>query len=457
MKQTLSAQKLLNSWKKLTSGSINRQIFGAAVTVAMWTAVVKVASFGKEFIVAWRFGTGDDLDAFLIALLIPSFLISVVAGSFNAALIPTYIRVREKEGKEAAQRLFSGVMVWSLGLLAIATFLMVVTAPFYLPLIARGFSPEKLDLTYHILWIIAPVLMLSGIQVIWGALLNAGERFALAALTPIITPTISAILLLTCRSWGIFALATGLVCGALLEMLLLGASLKRQGISLRPSWYGFDSHLRLVAGQYAPMIAGACLMSSTTLVDQSMAAMLSPGSVAALNYGNKVIAFPIGLMATGLGTAVIPYCSKMVACEDWAGVRYTLQRFLFLIFLVTVPLTGFLFLFSESIIQVLFQRGSFTNEATRLVAQIQAFYALQIPFYIAGILIVRLISSIQLNQILMWTAVFNLIINISLNYLFTKYMGVSGIALSTSIVICFSFCYSTYCLLKVKKITHKLI
>lgn len=444
-------QKLVSLWKQLTNGSINRKIFGAAVTVGLWTAVVKMASFGKEFIVAWRFGTGDDLDAFLIALLVPSFLINVVAGSFNAALIPTYIRVREEEGKEAAQRLFSGVMVWSLGLLAIATFLMVVTAPFYLPLIARGFSPEKLDLTYRLLWIIAPVLMVSGIQVIWGAVLNAGERFALAALTPIITPTCSAILLLTCRSWGIFALATGLVCGALLEMTLLGIALKRQKISLLPKWYGFDDRLRQVSGQYAPMIAGAFLMSSTTLVDQSMAAMLSPGSVAALNYGNKVIAFPIGLMATGLGTAVIPYFSKMVACKDWAGVRSTLQRFIFFIFMLTIPLTGLLFLFSETIIQVLFQRGSFTPDATRLVAQIQAFYALQIPFYIAGILMVRLISSIRLNQILMWTALFNLITNISLNYLFTKYMGVSGIALSTSLVICFSCCYSTYCLLKVKK------
>ncbi|MEP0786288.1 murein biosynthesis integral membrane protein MurJ [Coleofasciculus sp. FACHB-129] len=457
MKQTLAAQKLLHSWKKLTSGSTNRQIFGAAVTVALMTALVKVAAAGKELVVAWKFGTGDELDAFLIALLVPSFIINVVAGSFNAAFIPTYIQVREKEGVEAAQRLFSGVIVWSLGLLLITTILMVVTAPLYLPWIARGFSSEKLGLTFRLLWAIAPVVLLDGVVVIWVALLNAGERFALAALSPIITPVISVIFLLICSSWGIFALAGGLLCGAVLEMVVMGVALKRQGISLRPRWYGFDPHLRQVAGQYAPMIAGAFLMSSTNLVDQSMAAMLSPGSVAALNYGNKVIAFPIGLMATGLGTAVIPYFSKMVACKDWTGVRYTLQRFLFFIFMVTVPLTGFLFLFSEPIIQVLFQRGSFTPEATRLVAQIQAFYALQIPFYISGILVVRLISSIQLNQILMWASGFNLIINISFNYLLTKYMGVSGIALSTSIVICFSFGYSTYCLLSVKKITPKLI
>ncbi|MBD1920406.1 polysaccharide biosynthesis C-terminal domain-containing protein [Microcoleus sp. FACHB-831] len=426
--------KLVSLWKQLTNGSINRKIFGAAVTVGLWTAVVKMASFGKEFIVAWRFGTGDDIDAFLIALLVPSFLINVVAGSFNAAMIPTYIRVREQEGKEAAQRLFSGVMVWSLGLLAIATFLMVVTAPFYLPLIARGFSPEKLDLTYRLLWIIAPVLMVSGIQVIWGAVLNAGERFALAALTPIITPTCSAILLLTCRSWGIFALATGLVCGALLEMTLLGIALKRQKISLLPKWYGFDERLRQVSGQYAPMIAGAFFMSSTTLVDQSMAAMLSPGSVAALNYGSKVIAFPLGLTSTALATAIIPYFAKMVACDDWAGVRDTLKRYIFLVFAVTIPLTLFFVFYSETIIQVLLQRGSFTIESVPVVARIQAFYACQIPFYVAGVLIAHLILSLRKSYILSWAAGFNLLTNIILNYLFVQWFGLPGIALSTTCV-----------------------
>nr|WP_242037218.1 lipid II flippase MurJ [Coleofasciculus sp. FACHB-125] len=444
---------MLHSWKKLTSGSTNRQIFGAAVTVALMTALVKVAAAGKELVVAWKFGTGDELDAFLIALLVPSFIINVVAGSFNAALIPTYIQVREKEGVEAAQKLFSGVIVWSLGLLLITTILMVVTAPLYLPWIARGFSREKLDLTFRLLWVIAPVVLLDGLVVIWVALLNAGERFALAALSPIITPVISVIFLLVCSSWGIFALAGGLLCGAVLEMVVMGVALKRQGISLRPRWYGFDPHLRQVAGQYVPMIAGAFLMSSTNLVDQSMAAMLSPGSVAALNYGNRVIAFPIGLMATGLGTAVIPYFSKKVACEDWTGVRYTLKRYICLIITITVPLTGFLFFFSETIIQVLFQRGSFTHEATRLVAQVQAFYALQIPFYLTGILLVRLLSSLLSNHILLGGAIINLTTNVLFNFIFMRKIGLPGIALSTSCVYLISLVFlMRYYLYKMKKI-----
>jgi len=434
-------QKWLDFWKKLTSGSTNRQIFGAAVTVGIGTGFVKVASVGKELVVAWKFGTAGDLDAFLIALVVPFVITNVIASSFNAALIPTYIRVREQSGIKAAQKLFSGAIAWSLGLLGITTVLMLATAPLYLPKMAAGFSAEKLDLTYKLLCAIAPIILLTGMMTIWGAVLNAGEQFALVAVAPIITPVITMLFLFGINSWGVFSLASGLVCGQLLEMLVVGIALRRQGISLLPKWYGFDTHLSEVAGQYAPMIAAAFLMCSTALVDQSMAAMLPSGSVASLNYGNRIISLPITITSTALSTAVIPYFSKMVAREDWTTLRHTLKQYLGLIFAFTIPLTGLIILFSEPIVQILLQRGSFTANDTHLVAQIQACYAFQIPFYIASILVVRLISAMRNNQILMWGSGSNLIVNIGLNYLFMQWLGVPGIALSTSGVLCFSFFY----------------
>lgn len=440
--KTNLVEKISSLWMQVTTGSVNRQIFRAALTVGIGTVLVKGIAVVKELIVAWKFGTSDDLDAFLIALLIPSFIVNVVAGSFPAALIPTYIQVQEQEDQKASQKLFSGVIVWSLVLLGATTLLMIVTAPFYLPFIARGFSSGKLDLTFKLLYATSPIVILNGIITIWSAVLNARERFILAAFAPASTSVITIGFLLAFSSLRSFVLVVGLIGGAVVEILILGAALNRQGIQLRPRWYGFDPHLRQVAGQYVPMIAGSLLMCSTGLVDQSMAAMLSPGSVAALNYGNRVIALPITLATTALSAAVIPYFSKMVAHQDWRNIRHTLQYYLKIIFIVTVPLTFFLIIFSEQITASLFQRGSFTSADTKLVASIQLYFAFQIPFYVANILIVRLISAMQLNQILMQVSGLNLIINIVLNYLFMQKMGISGIALSTSCVYIFCFFYT---------------
>jgi len=60
-------QFILSKWKQRIAKDFNSQIFNAALTVALMTLLVKVASVGKELIVAWRFGTGDELDAFFIA------------------------------------------------------------------------------------------------------------------------------------------------------------------------------------------------------------------------------------------------------------------------------------------------------------------------------------------------------------------------------------------------------
>ena len=215
-------QRVSDFWKKLTTGSVNRQILGAALIVAFGTGLVKVSAIIKELVVAWRFGTGNEVDAFLIALVIPEFIKSVVAGSFNAALIPTYIQVREKEGIDSAQKLFSGATVCSLGLLGITTILLLLTSSLYLPKLALGFSPEKLSLTYKLLFAISPIVALSGLLATWSAVLNAGERFALASIAPLITPSITIALILFAQSWGIFALSGGLAIGAFLELVILG-------------------------------------------------------------------------------------------------------------------------------------------------------------------------------------------------------------------------------------------
>lgn len=441
MKIIQKSRGYLNLWRKSTSGSINRQIFGAAVTVGLFTGLVKFGSVGKELVVAWRFGTGDEIDAFLMAMVIPQFVIYVVSNSLKLALIPVYIKVKKQQGHNAVQQLFSSVIVWAIGLLITIAVIMAIFAPLYLPLLASGFSSEKLQLTIRLFWVISPVIVLAGLINIWGAVLNAGERFALVALSPAIIPLATVFLIVTFPNWGIFALAGGLICGSFLEMIALSIGLHKQKISLLPKWSGFDDNLRQISGQYAAVAIGAFLMGSTKLVDQSMAAVLDSGSVAALGYANRVIALPLSLATLALGTAVVPYFSKTIAQKDWSKITHTFNYYLRLIFISTVPITIILILASKLIVQILFERGSFNAEDTQIVSQIQMCYALQIPFYISAIFVVRLINSLGVNHFLAWGSSINLLVNIVANYFFMQWIGVKGIALSTSCVYLISFTF----------------
>src|SRR5258707_12029389 len=109
-----------SKFTKLVKGAPHREIVNAALTIAALTAVVRSISVVKELIVAWRFGTSDDLDAFLISLLVPLAVISILPRSFNWAFISGFIYTKENEGIQAARQIFPLVIAWALLVLVLA-------------------------------------------------------------------------------------------------------------------------------------------------------------------------------------------------------------------------------------------------------------------------------------------------------------------------------------------------
>lgn len=160
--------------------------------------------------------------------------------------------------------------------------------------------------------------------------------------------------------------------------------------------------------------------------------MLDPGSVSALGYGNKLTAVLLGIGATAVGTAFLPHFSSMAAAGDWTGMRQTLLSYMGLMLVVTIPLIACLIYLSEPLVGVLFQRGAFNAADTQVVAQVQAAYLLQVPFYLIGMLFVRCVTALRSTQVMVWGNIINLMACIVLTYAFMRLFGVVGIALATS-------------------------
>src|SRR5215469_2898298 len=130
-----AAQGLLAWARAALAASVNRKIFRAVTILSSFSGVVLVATTARELVVANYFGRSDALDAYVTAYVLPLFIVNLVAKSFDVAVIPTFVEARELEGSGAAQRLFSGALVWSLALLLTVALLLVVFAPYYLPLL----------------------------------------------------------------------------------------------------------------------------------------------------------------------------------------------------------------------------------------------------------------------------------------------------------------------------------
>lgn len=430
-----TASGLIRSWREWTAVSVNRTILRAALSVAIMTGVVSVGNVVREITVAAWLGTSDSLEAFIIAVLMPTYVINVVGSAFSSSVIPAFVHVREIQGREAAQRLFSHVMTLSVLLLASVTVLLGATGTWLLQVLGSGFSEDKLALTRILFYVILPLVMMNGLSQVWCAVLNAGERFVLAAIAPISEPiAVVAALFVAGDRYGVFALAIGSLAGCSIQVMLIAWALKRQGLALMPRWEGMDTGTRLIIRQYLVLLAGCLIFNSGLVIDQAMAAMLGPGSVAALNYGNKVVAALQTVGATALGTAVMPYLSRLSASGDWEGIHHVLSTYTKLILAVTIPVTLALIALSEPLVQVIFQRGAFTATDTGLVAHVQTMFLIQLPFFAVGILGVRLLSARFRNWAITAISSVNTALKIVLNYFLMSIMGVSGIALSTSAV-----------------------
>jgi len=433
-------QTLRGRWSALTSGSVNRKVFGVAMIVGTMTMGIKLASLIKESVVAAAFGTGNAYDAFIIALLVPTTIVNMLSGSLNAALIPTYIEIREQEGSPAAQRLYTTILMWNMILLLGLSLAMAASVRLWLPLIASGFDPAKLALARKLVYWSLPIMVMTGFSTTWGALLNAGDRFALVAIAPALQPLAIILCLgLFCRTWGIYALMAGTLLGVLLETTILGVMLARRGHSLMPRWHGVTAAFRKVLAQYGACIAAAFMMSGTGLVDQAFASSLGPRSNSSLAYGSKLVALVLSLGATALGTAILPQLSRMVAAKNWGGIRKFLRFYSTVIMGVTIPGTLVLIGLSTFLVRTMYQRGSFTAADTGLVVQIQIFYLLRIPAATCGVLVGRTLTALRANHFLLIMSFGAFTINALLDWAFMKRFGIAGITLSTSACSTFTF------------------
>ena len=108
----------------------NSGIVSSLIAIGSLTLMVKLIAFGKDLLVAHQFGVSDELDAFLIAFLIPSLIPMVFAQSTPIALMPAYTQTRARHGVRAANELaIQSIRVYATGLLVI----IIVTYPWIIP------------------------------------------------------------------------------------------------------------------------------------------------------------------------------------------------------------------------------------------------------------------------------------------------------------------------------------
>ena len=358
-----------------------RQIARAASVVMVAFTLSRALGLVRQMVIAGRFGTGLEMDAYQAAFRLPDILFQLMAGgALGSAFIPTFTGYLTRGDRAGAWRLASAIINLLLVVLTLTAILSALIAPWLVEhIIAPGFDVETVALTTRLMrvMLISPVIFgVSG--VIMGAL-NAYQHFLLPAIAPMMyNLSIIGGALFLGPSMGVMGLAAGVVVGSGLHLLIQvpGLMSSQRGARYTPVLTVRDPAVREVARLMGPRVLGLAVVQLNFLVNTNLASRLGEGAVSALNFAWLLMLLPQGVFAQAVATAAFPTFSEQVARGERAAMRSALAATLRAIFILSLPAAVGLAMLRGPLVALLFERGAFGATATDLVAWALLFYAL---------------------------------------------------------------------------------
>jgi putative peptidoglycan lipid II flippase len=368
------------------------QIARAAGLVMALFVVSRALGLLREVVISHQFGTGGDLDAYLAAFRLPDILFQIVAGgALGSAFIPTFASYLAQDDKVDAWRLASSVINLVLVItMALAT-LAALLAPWLVrTVVAPGFDPARQALTVRLMRLMLVTPVVFGVSGVVMGILNARQHFLLPALAPILynLGIIGGAAALA-PVMGVRGLAWGVVGGALAHLLVQAPGLVRHKLRYTPTLGLRDPSVHEVGRLMLPRMLGLAAVQLNFLVNTILASGLAAGSLAALNYAWLLMLLPQGVFAQSVATAAFPTFSTQAAMGRRAEMRSALSATLRSVMYLTLPAAVGLIVLRVPLVQLIFERGAFTETSTHMVAVALGLYALGLPAHSAVEIIVR--------------------------------------------------------------------
>lgn len=438
-----------------------KKIFGATVLVVIAILLSKISGLVRDQIMAGYFGISFETDAFIWANYIPNlFRILFAESLIIAAFIPIYSRYIKKRSL-GDSRIFvnsiSNIMVICFSVIAAVLF---VLSP-QIGALLSGISGNQMDIAKFVVMnriMIFSLLTLSLSGLVTG-ILNSHNLFTLPSLAPFVLNIVTIIFVTTLYSrLGIYAMAVGVMVGSLMHLLVQVPQLRIAGPEFRASTSGQKSlkgniihrlkerftldlkheGVKEIFGLMFPILLSLGAVHLNNSVDNFFALNLGAGNTTALTLSWRVANLPLGVFTVAIITVLYPLMSRQAASDDTGGIKESFSLGVREIGYMMLPATMGLAILSYPIIKVLFEHNNFSPGDTLTVSNILIFHSLGLVFFGLLMILNRVFYAFKNVKTPLKVASISIIINLVLDWVLIKFMDVSGLALSTTLVAFFN-------------------
>jgi len=407
----------------------------AALLLVIGTALSRVLGLVRETAIAYQFGATAQTDAYLVASIVPLTVSGMIVSSLAIAFIPVFTESRLQAGEKEAWSFASTVINLSLIILFAATAAFFLASPFFVSLLAPGLVTETKYLAIQLARWLAPAAILAGAIGLASAVLHSYRHFTYPTFAGLFHNfgMIGGTLFLG-GLLGISGLAIGSVAGLLATLLIIFVPLAGQLKYYRPSLSGLRHPGTIKVGKLLlPFLIGSAAGQINLMVDRILASWLPEGSIAALNFADRLIGLPLGIFAGAASIAAYPFLAEQAAARNTNELRRTLSEGLRMLWFIIFPLAVGLKVLGEPVIRLLFERGAFDAAATEMTYIALFYYALGIYAHAANALLSRVFFAMQDTATPVKLGLLSAGLNIVLNIILVRFMAHGGLALATSI------------------------
>lgn len=405
------------------------------ILLMLLTLFSKVLGFIRDIVLSYFYGASTISDVYLISLTIPTVIFAIIGKGISTGFIPLYSRIEGLEGTKKANIYTNNLVNLVLAICLIIFIVCYLNTETIVKLFAAGFSGETLDLAVNFTKISLISIFFTGMIYVFIAFLQTKEVFLIPAIIGIPANFIVIGSFFLSSKTNIYVLAVGGVIAAGAQFILLYLYVYKNNYRYKLQLNIKDYHLRKMMLLALPVIFGSSVAQINILVDRTIASYISVGGISALNYANTIYLVVLGVIVSSITTVLYPKISKMAVTNNIEGIKGHLSEAISVITIIVLPATVGYMIFAKPIVQLLYGRGEFDTQAITMTASALFYYAIGLIGLSLREILSNVFYSLQDTKTPMVNAAIALGVNIGLNFILSRYMGIGGLALATSISV----------------------
>lgn len=345
--------------------------------VILITFLSKVLGFAREIVLSSYFGASSISDVYFVSTTIPITFWAVIGMGFVTVYIP--IVSKFESGNLDKINDFSGRF---LNVIFAFISILVLVFCFYsksiISLFAYGFTLDQVDLAVSLSRIMVFSLYFTGIVAVTTAYLHSQGNFKLVSAISFPLNLVLIVSIVLAHKYSLDYLAYGFLFASISQVLFILPVAYRSGFRYKLLSPFKDKNISKAIKLSMPVILGVSVNQINTLVDRSIGSNLGEGSISYLNYGFIITSVVHTIIVMSLITISYPTLSRLAIKHNLKKLQGVILKLSRLIIATLIPTTFVFVCFSSEIISLLYQRGSFDQQA---VYQTSLTFFLLLPRY----------------------------------------------------------------------------